>query len=318
MPTLAQTPDHEICPGERPPLVSVVIPNYNYGRYLKNAIESVLEQTYPHVEVIVVDDGSTDDSERVVQDYSERVRWLKQANQGVSAARNRGIRESQGALVAFLDADDAWRADKLAQQVPRFTRPGVGMVYSGVRFVDEPGRPLRTRVVGESGRVLRGMALMRGPGVPASGSSAVLRRECLDRIGGFDVTLSTAADWDMWRRVACHYEIEMVREPLIDYRLHGSAMHKNVDVFERDMLRAFERMFADPAAQDVYPLCRRCYANLYVTLAGSYFLTRRWSAGFRWAARSLVTRPLSASYLAAFPIRWLGRRLGLAEDARLL
>src|SRR5438477_12478319 len=101
MPTLAQTPGPETYPAERPPLVSVVNPNCNYVRYLNNAIESVLGQIYPHVEVIVVDDGSTDDSERVVQDYSERVRWLKQANQGVSAARNRGVQESQGALIAF-------------------------------------------------------------------------------------------------------------------------------------------------------------------------------------------------------------------------
>ena len=92
------------------PLVSVVIPNYNYGQYLRQAIDSVLAQTYPAIEIIVVDDGSQDKSEAIVRSYGERVRLIAQRNQGVSVARNRGVQESAGEFVAFLDADDAWYA----------------------------------------------------------------------------------------------------------------------------------------------------------------------------------------------------------------
>src|SRR5688572_24093435 len=95
------------------PRVSAIIPNYNYAYYLPRAIDSVLAQTYPHVEIVVVDDGSTDNSETVLKSYGGRIRWLRQQNQGVAAARNHGVRETTGELVAFLDADDLWLPLKL-------------------------------------------------------------------------------------------------------------------------------------------------------------------------------------------------------------
>jgi len=300
--------------GARTPLVSVVIPNYNCGRYLSAAVDSVLSQTYANLEVIVVDDGSTDQSESVLRSYEDRIRWLRQPNRGVSAARNLGIQESHGELVAFLDGDDLWRRDKLERQVPVFENPSVGLVYCGLEQIDGAGRPLGTRTSEMRGRVLRQLALLRGPGVLGPGSSAVLRRECLDRVGLFDTELSNAEDWDLRRRIACHYEIEVAPEPLVLYRLHGRGAHRNVAAYERDQLRAFERMFSDAAAREVHPLRRRCYANLYVTLAGSWLHAGDWRKAARWAARAVVTWPGCASYLAAFPARWLRRRLGAGAD----
>jgi glycosyltransferase involved in cell wall biosynthesis len=292
-----------------PPLISVIIPNYNYGRYLAQAIDSVLEQTYPHVEVIVVDDGSTDDSLNVLQSYGERIRWTQQRNQGVSAARNRGIAESRGTLVAFLDADDVWLPTKLARQAALFNNPAVGLVYCGLQYISSEGEPLGVDLSGRRGRVLKEMALLRGAAVLAGGSSALVRRECFDRVGLFDTQLSTSADWDMWRRIACHYEIDAVREPLLLYRQHGSAMHRNVDLFERDVLRAFANMFADPAAAEVHPLRRRCYGNLYLTLAGSYLHARRWGKCLHYAARGILAYPPALTYLASFPLRRVQRRV---------
>src|SRR5438309_4900890 len=99
------------------PLVSVVVPNYNYGRYVREAVDSVLGQTYPAVEVIVVDDGSSDDSLSVLQSYGSKIKLVVQPNGGVHKARNRGIEESKGEFVAFLDADDVWEPTKLERQV---------------------------------------------------------------------------------------------------------------------------------------------------------------------------------------------------------
>jgi glycosyltransferase involved in cell wall biosynthesis len=285
------------------PLVSVVIPNHNYARFLPEALDSVLKQTYPEIEILVVDDGSTDDSLDVLRRYHGRMRLFRQPNSGVSRARNLGIRESRGELVAFLDSDDAWLPEKLAKQVDLFESRALGMVYTGLRFVGEDGSARGQTTDGLSGWVLRELALLQTPGVPASGSSAVIRRECFDVAGLFDDALSTSADWDLWRRIACRYEIGMVREPLVSYRLHRESMHRDVELFERDMLLAFERMFADEAASAVHPLERAAKARLFMTLAGSYFRIRRWDKFLRYCRKSLFLNPLGLSRVAGFLFR---------------
>jgi glycosyltransferase involved in cell wall biosynthesis len=290
------------------PLVSVVIPNYNCGRFLVEALDSVFAQTYPAVEIIVVDDGSTDESRDVLRRYAGRVRVVEEANQGVSAARNYGIRESRGELVAFLDADDLWHPEKLAKQVPLFDNPAVGLVHCAVQYVDEQNRPLGTNFTGRRGRVLRPIALLQGTVVLAGGSTAVVRRACFDEVGMFDAGLSTAADWDMWRRIACVYEIDVVREPLMRYRLRPGSMHRDVDVFAHDMLRGFERLFADSAAAEIHHLRRRAYGRLYLMLSGSYLHAGRWAKSVSYGVRAVTTWPLGAAYVLAMPVRLAQRR----------
>src|SRR6267142_4272392 len=179
-PVLSSCPWCPLCRSDAP-LVSVVIPNYNCGRFLAETLESVFAQTYPNVEVIVVDDGSTDDSLNVLESFAARVRVVRQANQGVSAARNAGIRESRGAFVAFLDADDLWHPEKLTKQIAVFANPAVGLVYCAVEYIDEQGRSLGTNFTGRRGRVLRSIALLQGTIVLAGVSTAVVRRECFDK-----------------------------------------------------------------------------------------------------------------------------------------
>lgn len=291
------------------PLISVVIPNYNYGHYLKQAINSALGQSYPHVEVIVVDDGSTDCSEAVLHSYGNQLRCFRQQRQGVSAARNRGIQECRGELVAFLDADDLWHPEKLARQVERLRNPRVGIVFCGIQYINPDGQPLGISVAGLSGQVLKEIALLRWPGAPGIGSTALIRKDCFRQSGCFDTELSTSADWDLWRRIACHYEIDTVDEPLICYRLHGSSMHRNVAAFEHDMRRAFSRTFSDPAATAIHPFRRQCYGNLYLMLSGSYLQAGRWDKCLAYALHSVLMWPPSLGYLAAFPLRRLRRHV---------
>ncbi len=283
------------------PLVSVVIPNFNYGRFLSRALESVFAQTYSELEVLVVDDGSTDESLDVLRRYEERIRSISQRNQGVSRARNLGIRESRGELLAFLDSDDWWLEEKLAKEVDLLESGGFGMVYTGLRFVSEDGAVRGETTDGLSGRVLKELALLEKPGIPASGSSALIRRECFDVVGLFDPALSTSADWDLWRRIACRYAIGMVREPLTSYRLHAAAMHREVELFEHDMLLAFQKMFADEAAREAHPLERRATARLFMTLAGSYFRVGRWGKVLEYCAKSLALNPSGLFRLAVLP-----------------
>jgi glycosyltransferase involved in cell wall biosynthesis len=288
------------------PLVSVIIPNYNYGRYLEQAIGSALAQDYPSVEVVVVDDGSTDASSEVAARFGGRIRWIQQQRQGVAAARNRGVEESRGELVAFLDADDYWSPRKLSRQVAAMGR-GAVMAYCGLEFVSIAGDRLGVSVSGPRGRILRDIVLLRSAASPGLGSTALIRRDALERAGGFDPAVSTSTDWDLWRRLSCRGEVEYVPEVLASYRLHGGAMHRDVSVFERDMRLAFAKTFADPAAAEVHPLRRRCYGNLYVMLSGSYWQAGDWRRALSFAAMSVRVWPPSLGYLAAFPARRLGR-----------
>lgn len=291
------------------PRVSVVIPNYNCARFLPETLESVFTQTCQDIEVIVVDDGSTDGSQALLERYADRVRVVHQSNEGVSGARNRGIRESRGEFVAFLDADDLWRPEKLEKQLRLFANPAVGLVHCAVEYVDEQNRPIGTNFTGRQGRVLKAIALLQGTVVLAGGSTAVVRREAFDKVGGFDREMSTAADWDMWRRVACGYEIDMVREPLMRYRLRPGSMHRNVDVFAHDILHGFDSLFADPAAAEVHHLKRRAYGALYLMLSGSYLHAGRWRQSVSYGLRAFLTWPLSATYVLALPMRRVHRRV---------
>jgi glycosyltransferase involved in cell wall biosynthesis len=291
------------------PLVSVVIPNYNCGRFLAETLDSVFAQTYPALEVIVVDDGSSDDSLEVLSRYGARVRIVRQANQGVSAARNAGICAARGVLVAFLDADDQWHPEKIAKQVALFDNPSVGLVHCAIEYIDEQGNSIGTNFTGRRGRVLRAIALLEGTVVLAGGSTAVVRRACFDKAGLFDREMSTAADWDMWRRIACYDEIDVVREPLMRYRLRARSMHRDLAVFEHDMLHGFSRMFADPAAAEVHHLKRRAYAAVYLMLAGSFMHAHQWRKCLEYGWRSLVSWPFSVTYVAALPLRRAQRRL---------
>lgn len=299
-------------------LVSVIIPNYNYARYLPVAIESVLAQTYPQIEIIVVDDGSKDGSQRVLLNYGSQIRWFQQPNQGVSAARNLGIEKSSGEFIAFLDADDIWDVRKLEIQLPLFQDSSVGVVYCGSKYINKEGEvisgPAGKPLTGQREHVLTRLALLRDHGPPAFGSTAVVRRECFNQIGMFDVKLSTSADWDLLRRLVCHYGIEFAPEELLLYRQHNSSMHRNIEVFERDMLHAFAKMFSDPAASEIYDLRRHCYGNLYMTLAGSYLHAGKWNKCLSRALYGLTIWPPSIVYLTQFPLRLLRRRFGLQTD----
>ncbi|MBE0598229.1 MAG: glycosyltransferase [Desulfuromonadales bacterium] len=210
--------------------VSVVVTNYNYGRYLAECLDSVLGQSYPDFEIILIDDGSTDHSEQVVARYhgEPRLRAFRQLNGGQAKAKNAGIRLAQGELIAFLDADDRWRPGKLEKQLQRFADPQVGVVFSRARLIDAEGDPLPARptcryLTPREGEVTSYLFLDNF--VPFS--SAMVRRRCLKEFGGFDESLSMGIDWDLWLRLSTRYRFAYIDEPLLDYRVgHPGQMSK--------------------------------------------------------------------------------------------
>ena len=195
------------------PLVSVVLPTFNRGWTVNHAIDSVLVQDDPALELIVVDDGSTDDTPHRLAAYESRIRVIRQANQGVSAARNAGIRAASGDLIAFLDSDDAWLPDKVAAQVAFFNDHPLSRICqteeiwirNGVRV--NPGK--RHRKAG--GMIFeRSLALCL-----VSPSAVMLRRSLLDEVGLFDPVLPACEDYDLWLRIAWKYPIDLIDRPLI-------------------------------------------------------------------------------------------------------
>src|SRR5688500_16079689 len=159
------------------PQVSVVIPNYNYGRFLREAVDSVLNQTVPPHEVIVVDDGSTDDSWEILESYGERVLTIRQQNQGVGAARNSGAKPATEEFLAFLDSDDYWAPKKLEKQLARFAGDGqVGVVHCGFQYVDADGILMKECVEGSEGWLAEKL-LRFEPGTIAHYCSTLIRRK---------------------------------------------------------------------------------------------------------------------------------------------
>jgi glycosyltransferase involved in cell wall biosynthesis len=288
------------------PTVSVVIPAYNHARYLAEAVESALGQTLPAVEVIVVDDGSTDETPQVLARHRARVRIVRQANRGVSAARNAGASLAQGDLLAFLDADDVWLPQKLEAQAARFADdPELGLVHCAVEDIDAEGRALRTCTDGMEGRVAEEMLLFRRAVILGGGSGAVVTRARFHETGGFDESLGTSADWDLHHRIARRAPVGFVPRVLLRYRVHGANMHADVARTAEEMLRAYAKAFAEEPA--LAALRGRAYGGLHAMLSGSFQAQGRLGPAVAHGLRALAHDPSRFVRILGYPLRRLRR-----------
>lgn len=199
--------------------VSVIIPTYNRARYICRAINSVLDQTFTDYEIIVVDDGSTDNTREVLAPYGGKIVYIPQTNQGVSAARNKGIEQAKGEYIAFLDSDDYWMPEKLIEQVKILdANPRVGIVYCRMPIINAKGEKIGMKPAGVSGRNLQEL-LEVGGDIPTS--TVMIRRECFSKAGMFDRTLSMGEDMEMWMRTAQFYDLyEIENKVLAHYCRH--------------------------------------------------------------------------------------------------
>ena len=268
------------------------------------ALESVFRQTYAATEVIVVDDGSTDNTEAVVRQFGERVIYFRQENAGVCAARNRGVAESTGQFIAFLDADDIWEPTKLKIQSEKFAaNESVGLVHCAMReFDSETGETLAILVEGMEGNLAEELLLWETPAVNVSGSSIAVSRKAFEAVGGFDIRMRCGEDWDFCYRVATKFKVGFVREPLVNYRNHGAAAHHNVENMEHGMRRFYEKAFADSS---VAHLRRRAYGNFHRVMAGSYLHAGDYGKCISHAVKGLWMRPGNLRYFLGFPLRRL-------------
>jgi len=291
------------------PEVSVIIPTYNSARYLVEAVDSVLAQTYKDFEILVIDDGSTDETESLMGNYGAAVRYIHQENEGVSAARNRGIDDSLGRYVAFLDADDTWLPNKLERQMSALKAHGEYRVcYSDFIAVTWDLKPLAVKRIDPEGEALADL-LLRG-NVVGSICTVVCERSLFELAGGFDSSLSQCADWDMWVRLACLTDFLYLDERLVTYRKHDANMSGNAALLEHDSVRVLEKGFAIPnLPESIRKRRRAAFARNYMVLAGAYFHARRYREFSRCAARAVVMDFRQINRLMTYPARLTGQFL---------
>jgi len=272
------------------PLVSAIIPTYNNAALVAEAVDSALAQTYRPLEVIVVDDGSTDDTAARLAAYGERIRVVRIEHAGPAVARNAGIRAARGEFIAFLDSDDLWLPEKVARSAaPLLADARVGVVYTGTRVYDlTVGREQRVPCYDLSGRIHREVFLeCRG----VSTSTIITRRICLDDVGLFDETLLRAQDWDLFIRLAERYDFRFVPETLTIRRVHGGSL----SVARKDLYREYNLKVIQKAAKrrpDLYgPLVNRALSLAYFRFAMHAYADLDLSGARRDLLISLRLRP---------------------------
>ena len=271
------------------PRVSVILPAYNREQTIARAIRSVLTQSRPPLELIVVDDCSTDGTRDVLDSFGSQITVIAQPHAGAYAARNRGLRHATGELIAFIDSDDAWLPDRLASQMPLMERPEVGLVFGDVVHV-RPGQERRCVTSFQvappgRGRVAAQFAWCNF--VPTV--TALVRRRCLDEAGGFSEEVPLSCDYLMWFRIALRHELDFVDRVVAEYTL-------SPDSISRDLGRSIEariELFSGELARTTDAATRKILRRLLFNLSWSLAL-----AALRKRAGN-VARPLRKAQLTA-------------------
>jgi glycosyltransferase involved in cell wall biosynthesis len=300
------------------PRVSVVIPTYNRGELLLEAVRSALTQTLADLEVIVADDGSSDASVDLVEGLADdRVKVVRLAHTGLlGAVRNAGLRRARGEFIAFLDSDDVWDREKLERQLMVLDRePGVGLVCSNARVIDESGRETKALYLTYEAVSSDSLAALVKVNFVLI-SSAVARRELLEHVGGFteDIRLRGVEDYDLWLRVRAVSRLAYLPEPLLAYRRHRGSMMAGVPTsrYWTGVLAAVENLdrFLDENDPQRNRLLRPRRAELLTEVARAEAVERRPAAAIRSLAGAMRLDPVAAASLLLS-----GRRLQWTREA---
>jgi glycosyltransferase involved in cell wall biosynthesis len=246
------------------PLISVVVPVYNGEKTIRETIESVLNQTFKDLELIIINDGSKDATLEIVSKIQDpRIQVFSYPNAGLSASRNRGISQATGEYISFIDADDLWTQDKLENQLKALqSNPQAALAYSWTNFIDEVGNFLRRGgYISVTSNTLATLLLVN---FVENGSNPLIRTHVFKEVGGFDELLRSAEDLDMWLRLAVRYDFVAVPKPQVLYRMSANSMssNKNIVTHEKSIVQVLERAF-NQAPASVQHLKRVSFANWY-------------------------------------------------------
>jgi glycosyltransferase involved in cell wall biosynthesis len=283
------------------PRVSVIITTHNRAGLLRNAVASVLAQSFQDFEIIIVDDASSDATQAVIANCSEaRIRYLRHAkNRGEAACRNTGVDHATGDYIAFLDDDDTWLPEKLAMQVEALDRcrPRVGGIYTGYHRVDiETGQIMATIAAEKRGNIYGDLRAQNWVGSP---SAVLLRRECFNKVGRFDEKIKFGVDYDMWIRISRLYDFEIINEPLLRYAVHPHRLSTDTPTMLDGKVAQLAK-YADYFAGD-----RRAYGRYLLSLGVLYCYNRKLAEGRAALRRSIRIYPFEIRpYINLFFSLW--------------
>ncbi|MCG3209576.1 MAG: hypothetical protein FOGNACKC_03203 [Anaerolineae bacterium] len=275
------------------PTVSVIIPTHNRAELLPRAVQSVLNQSYQDFELIIVDDASNDDTPAVMASFNDpRIKTIRHStNRRGSAARNTGINAATGEWVAFLDDDDKWLPDKLTRQLAAVQAGGSDqvVVYTGLHHINPNGEVSRTFTPSKT--EITQVELLYGNYV-GSTSTVMAPREALLTVGGFDATLRSCQDWDLWIRLADQCRFVAVPEPLVNHHLSSIRVDTNLEAQLQGRFKLLDKI--KPQLQALPWWARqRILANHYLMIAGHYAGHRQIRAALTFATKACVANVLN-------------------------
>lgn len=273
------------------PLVSAIIPTYNRAELVSQAVHSVLNQTYKRIEIIVVDDGSTDNTSEVLKKYEGRIKYIYQERGERSKARNKGFRCSGGNYIAFLDSDDLWLPTKIEKQVQVLdNKRDVDVVYTGVQFIDRKGNPYSGEIYWDAPkRQVLYEDLMTNNIVTGTTSSVMMRRTCLEKVGLFDEMMNTCEDLDLYRRLAQYYNFHKIELPLVKFRIHGGNTQNNASETAKGWEITIKKLSQDtPPNYEYYK--NEAIIKILFRIATLYWQDRQPYSFFSFCAKSLFDR----------------------------
>lgn len=275
------------------PKVSVIIPTYNRAKLIRRAVDSVLSQSYKDYEIIIVDDGSTDNTKEILANYDGSIRYIYKNNEGISATRNRGIKEAKGEFIAFLDSDDEWLPDKLALQADLLEKnKKLGLVCSKMIILNGNSEKIGMKPEQKTGEDFREL-LEIGGDLPTS--TVMVRKECFDKVGVFDELLPPMEDFEMWVRIASKYDIYTVPDKIfaLYYRHDQQITSDKFKVYEatvklqRKFMTLFKHMPDFPAKAVQNKLASYAYV-----LSRMYYKEGRFKDAFSALCESIINCPI--------------------------
>jgi glycosyltransferase involved in cell wall biosynthesis len=293
------------------PQVSVIIPTRNRAHFLRTAIASVLNQTFQHFELVVVDDASSDNTREIVAAFQDqRIKYFRHGiNKGGSAARNTGILNSSGEYIAFLDDDDEWLPEKLAKQIEvlRSSDLKVGAVYTGYLDIEAAsGRVIGQQIPSRRGNL---SAHLLAENCVGSASSVLMKRDCFDRVGLFDEDLPCSQDYDLWIRVAKEYFFECVQLPLFKYSVHENKISTDADARYRGLNIIKEKYRSSP-------LSKKYYTKVYNDLGTAHCLAGDMKKGRKAFLTAIGLSPIQTKGYVNLCLSFLGsKQFAKAKEA---